>query len=153
MLVRVIIVLASVLAAGPSSAEQLNPDAAKRFVIGKLFAFNCFEGTRGAGRIYSDGSVAGSIQLRGAGPVRFVTLPAGTVREKSGAVCASVRGLPIEPCFDVNRTNTYSFRGSVSGLNFAYCDFTRTHPVSRATAQFRRPLSIHAAAVSVAESD
>jgi hypothetical protein len=36
-----------------------------------------------------------------------------------------VRGLPIEPCFNVNRVTEASFRGSISGMNFAYCDFTR----------------------------
>ena len=54
----------------PAWSGELSPDEARRFVVGKLFAFNCFEGTRGAGRIQSDGSVVGSIQLRGAGPVR-----------------------------------------------------------------------------------
>ena len=32
--------------------------------------------------------------------------------------------LPIEPCFNINRTDAQSFRGSISGLDFAYCDFT-----------------------------
>jgi len=158
MLARSVIVAALVLAAGPVAAEQLNPDSARRFVVGKMFAFNCFEGTRGAGRIYGDGSVAGTIQLRGNGPVRFVTLPAGTLREKSGAVCASVRGMPFEPCFNLNRTDHHSFRGSVSGLGFAYCDFTRRNtraPVVRTTwrAQPSRPLAIHAASASASASE
>jgi hypothetical protein len=42
-----------------------------------LFAFNCFDGSRGAGRIHGDGSVIGTIQFRGAGPARMVSLPAG----------------------------------------------------------------------------
>ena len=72
----------------------MKPEEARRFIAGKLFAFNCFEGTRGAGRIYADGSVSGSIQFGGSGPVRNVRLPA-------------------------------SFRGSISGLGFAYCEFNR----------------------------
>jgi hypothetical protein len=56
------------LAAGSACAETLTPDAAQHFVTGKLFAFNCFDGSRGAGRIYGDGSVTGTIQFRGAGP-------------------------------------------------------------------------------------
>jgi hypothetical protein len=43
--------------AGSACAESLTPDAARRFVAGKLFAFNCFDGSRGEGRIYDDGSV------------------------------------------------------------------------------------------------
>ena len=42
-------------------AEQLNVEAARQFVVGKLFAFNCFEGTHGAGRVYMDGSVASTV--------------------------------------------------------------------------------------------
>ena len=35
------------------------------------------------------------------------------------------RGLPFEPCFNLDRTSQVSFRGSVSGLGFAYCNFTK----------------------------
>ena len=35
--------------------------------------------------------------------------------------------MPIEPCFNVDQTDPESFRGSVSGLGFAYCDFTRSN--------------------------
>jgi hypothetical protein len=112
-------------AAAPVLAESMNADEAKRFVAGKMFSFNCFEGTRGAGRIMADGSVAGSIQLAGAGPTRYVQLPANTLRVKGEAVCASLKGMVFEPCFNLVKTNTNSFRGSVSGLGFAYCDFVR----------------------------
>jgi len=60
------------VAEGAARAEILTPEAASRFVAGKLFAFNCFDGSRGAGRIYGDGSVIGTIQFRGSGPVRAV---------------------------------------------------------------------------------
>src|SRR5262245_7188968 len=103
MSVRLAIVVAVLAAVAPATAEQLNADAARNFIAGKLFAFNCFDGTRGAGRIYSDGSAIGSIQIKGNGPVRHVALPAGTLRVKGQSYCASLRGLPIEPCFNVNR--------------------------------------------------
>ena len=103
----------------------MNADMARRFVAGKTFVYNCFDGTKGAGRIYSDGSVAGSIQLRGSGPMRFVTLPAGTLRVKGQSYCAALRGLPFEPCFNLDRSSERSFRGAVAGFNFAYCDFNR----------------------------
>jgi hypothetical protein len=36
--------------------------------------------------------------------------------------------MPFEPCFNLDRTNANSFRGSITGLGFAYCDFTRRVP-------------------------
>src|SRR5437899_3713846 len=125
MIARVAIVVVSLLAAVSARAEVLSPEAARRFVTGKLFAFNCFDGSRGAGRIYGDGSVVGTIQFQGVGPVEWVSLPSGTLKVKGEAVCASLNRLPIEPCFNLNRIDDQSFRGSISGLDFAYCDFTR----------------------------
>jgi len=148
---RSALVLAALLAGtGSIAAEQLNVEAARQFVVGKLFAFNCFEGTRGAGRIYSDGSVAGTIQFGGSGPVRYVVLPPNTVRQQGQAVCASVAGVPFQPCFNVDRTDAQSFRGSVAGLRLAYCDFTRrtSRPLaSHPAAGGKSPLAIHAAAM------
>src|SRR5215475_14918093 len=123
MIARFAVVVATLLAASLAYAETLSPDAARRFVAGKLFAFNCFDGSRGAGRIYGDGSVIGTVQLRGTGPVRSVWLPAGTLRVRGEAWCASLRGMAFEPCFRLEKTTERSFRGS--WLGFAYCDFTR----------------------------
>ena len=117
-----LLLLASV---APAHAEPMNAQEARHFVIGKLFSYTCFEGTRGAGRIYPDGSVAGSIQLRGKGPVRYVRLPPNTLQVKGESVCASVKGLPFDPCFTLNKTSHTSFRGAIYGLSFAYCEFER----------------------------
>ena len=125
MFVRIVVVLAGLLAAAPAWAGDLKGEDARRFIAGKTFAFHCFEGTSGAGRIYHDGSVAGSIRFGGNGPSRYVTLPAGTLRMRGETWCASMRGLMFEPCFDLVRTDPISFRGAVSGLGFAYCNFTR----------------------------
>jgi hypothetical protein len=113
------------LAAAPAFAGDMSAEEARRFVIGKLFSYTCFEGTRGQGRVMSDGSVVGSIQFQGAGQVRYAALPAGTLQVKGEAVCAQVRGLPVQPCFNLNRIDENSFRGSISGLGFASCEFTR----------------------------
>ena len=113
------------LTAVPALAGEMNYDEARRFVVGKVFSYTCFEGTRGQGRVLADGSVVGSIQFQGSGPVRYAHLPAGTLRPKGGAVCASLRGLPMEPCFRVERTSDASFRGSISSLSFMSCEFTR----------------------------
>ena len=154
---RVTLVLAAVAGTlagvGSAAAEQLNYEAARQFVAGKLFAFTCFEGTRGAGRIYGDGSVAGNVQFGGSGPVRFVVLPAGTVRPQGDQACAAVNGVPFQPCFDVDKTDQQSFRGSLSSLHFAYCDFTRRIAPARNTTIHttegpRTPLAIHAAAMA-----
>jgi hypothetical protein len=128
MSVRVAIVAAVLLVAGSALAEPLDADSARRFVIGRTFAYSCFDGSRGSGQIQSDLSVAGTIQIKGTGPVRFVFLPPGTLKVKGQNVCASVRGVPFEPCFNVERTDPNSFRGSVQGFNFAFCDFTRRTP-------------------------
>lgn len=124
-MVRRAALLVGLLAAVPAVAGEMNADEARRFVIGKMFSYTCFEGTRGQGRVHSDGSVVGSIQFRGQGQVRYAALPPGTLRVKGESVCASLRGLPMEPCFNLERTSEVSFRGSVSGLGFAYCEFTR----------------------------
>lgn len=139
MIARFAIVVAALLAGGSASAETLTADAARRFVTGKLFAFNCFDGSRGAGRIYGDGSVIGTIQIRGSGPVRSVWLPAGTLRVRGESVCASLQGMPFEPCFTLERRDERSFRGSVSGLGFAYCDFTRRVSVAGMTTRRHSP--------------
>ena len=58
----------------------MRADEARQFIAGKHFAYSCFDGTTGNGRIYADGSVAGYIQPGGSGPRRYVVLPTGTLR-------------------------------------------------------------------------
>src|SRR6202043_3342106 len=124
MIARLVALLV-LLAASPAMAQTMNAEVAKRFVTGKLFAFNCIDGSRGLGRIYADGSVIGTIQYNGSGPVRSIWLPPATLRVKGEAICASLKGLSFEPCFNLSRTGEQSFRGSVSGMGMiAYCDFT-----------------------------
>jgi len=128
MLVRVsrlALVLAGLFSAFPVKAEELRATEARLFIAGKHFAYRCFDGTTGNGRIYGDGSVAGYIQIGGTGPKRYVVLPTGTLRVHGDQYCASLRGIPFEPCFNLVRTSSISFRGSVSGLGFAYCDFQK----------------------------
>jgi hypothetical protein len=107
----------------PAVAGQMNAEEAKRFVTGKVFTFTCFDGTRGAGRILDDMGALGSVQFSGSGPVRHVRLPGNTLQIRGQAVCASLRGIPFEPCFNLDKQDEVSFRGSVSGMGFAYCDF------------------------------
>jgi hypothetical protein len=133
MLRRVAVVCACVFAAGISAtslalAEELGPEQARAFVVGKLFSYSCFEGTAGSGRIFADGSVIGTIKFRGQGETRFATLPAGTIKVDGGSMCAHLPGLPITPCFRVEKLSYRSFRGSVAGLGFAYCDFYQRNP-------------------------
>jgi hypothetical protein len=107
----------------PALAGMMNADEARKFVSGKVFVFNCFDGTRGTGRILDDMGAAGSIQFSGAGPIRNVRLPGNTLQVRGQAVCASIKGLPFEPCFNLDKRDDRTFRGSVSGMGFAYCDF------------------------------
>jgi len=128
MLLRVAVVFACLFGAGSAIAEELGPEQARAFVIGKLFSYTCFEGTAGVGRIFPDGSVVGTIRIRGQGQTRFAALPAGTITVDGGAMCAHLSGLPITPCFRVQKLDYRSFRGSLSGLGFAYCDFYQRNP-------------------------
>jgi hypothetical protein len=128
----------------PALAGMMNADEARRFVAGKVFAFTCFDGTRGAGRVLDDFGAAGSIQFSGAGPMRHVRLPGNTLQIRGQAICASIKGLPFEPCFNLDKRDERSFRGSVSGMGFAYCDFRHQGAsqmlMARAVA---RPRSLH----------
>jgi hypothetical protein len=125
---------AGILGTGWAAAEDLAPEQASAFVVGKLFSYTCFEGTAGIGRIFPDGSVVGTIRIRGEGETRFAALSPGTIRVDGPAICAHLSGLLITPCFRVQKIDNRSFRGSVAGLDFAYCDFyqrsPRTHLVS-----------------------
>jgi hypothetical protein len=107
----------------PAMAGMMNADEARKFVAGKVFAFTCFDGTRGAGRILDDMGAAGAVQFAGAGPVRHLRLPGNTLQVRGQAICAAIKGIPFEPCFNLDKKDERSFRGSVSGMGFAYCDF------------------------------
>jgi len=107
----------------PALGAEMNATEARKFVVGKIFSFTCFDGTRGAGRVFDDGSAAGSIQFGGSGPTRYMRLPVNTVQTRGESVCASLKGLPFSPCFNLDRRDERSFRGAVSGMGFAYCDF------------------------------
>jgi hypothetical protein len=107
----------------PAYAGMMNADEARKFVAGRVFTFTCFDGTKGAGRILEDMGAAGSIQFSGSGPIHRVRLPGNTLQIRGQSVCASIKGVPFEPCFNLDKTGDRSFRGSVSGMSFAYCDF------------------------------
>ena len=128
----------------PVLAGSMNADEARRFVSGKVFAFTCFDGTRGAGRILDDLGAAGSVQFSGSGPIRHVRLPGNTLQIRGQAVCASIKGLPFEPCFNLDKRDDRSFRGSVSGMGFAYCDFRHQGASQMLMARsVARPRSLH----------
>ena len=61
-------------------------------------------------------------------------------------MCASLQGMPFEPCFNLEKMNERSFRGSVAGLGFAYCDFTRRVSIAGVGLRSRSsaPLSLQA---------
>jgi hypothetical protein len=107
----------------PALAGMMSADEARKFVIGKVFTFTCFDGTRGAGRVLEDMGALGAVQFNGSGPVRHLRLPVNTLQIRGQAVCAAIHGLPFEPCFNLDKKDEVSFRGSVSGMSFAYCDF------------------------------
>src|SRR5690606_31335722 len=146
VMVRGFVAAGVLLCAVPALAGEMTAEQAQRFVIGKYFTYNCFEGTRGGGRVHADGSAVGTIPIRGDGPVRHARMPPGTLQVRGERVCASVRGLPIEPCFNLEQISESSFRGAVSGLGFAYCEFTRRGGSKVNVASGKRPVSLSATA-------
>jgi hypothetical protein len=139
-LVRVIAVMAGLATTMPAVAREMTASEARQFVVGRVFRYTCFDGTDGEARVLSDGSVVGSIRFRSDERTRYAVLPAGTLKVEGAQICASLHGL--KPCFYLERTDANSFRGSVSGLGFAYCDFTRqtrAHVLSRGPPLQLRP--------------
>src|SRR6185437_10004280 len=126
------------------AGQMMNAEEARKFVSGKVFSFICFDGTRGAGRILDDGGASGAVQFSGSGPMRHIRLPGNTLQVHGQAVCASIKGIPFEPCFNLDKKDDRNFRGSVSGMGFAYCDFRHqgATQMMMARAVARRPRSL-----------
>jgi len=146
MLARFVLgaVTAGAVIAPALAGQMMDADEARRFVAGKVFAFTCFDGTRGAGRVFEDGGAAGALQFSGAGPVRHMRLPGNTLQVRGQAVCASIKGIPFEPCFNLDKKDERNFRGSVSGMGFAYCDFRHQGAAQMLMARaVARPRSLH----------
>jgi len=122
MVPRHAIGIVSLLAFSPALAENFDAEAARQFMAGKLFAFTCADGTRGAARIYDDGSLIGTVQFQGSEQPRPIWLPAETLKFTGETVCGSLNRREL--CFALSKTSDQSFRASVTGLDFAYCDFT-----------------------------
>jgi hypothetical protein len=123
---RVIAIALAVSAASPALAQEImNASVAQKFVAGKLFSYVCFDGTEGSGKIFADGSAVGTIKPMGRGEERYMRLPAGTLFIQEERVCASLRGLPFQPCFNLVKTSETGFRGSIAGMSFMYCEFER----------------------------
>jgi hypothetical protein len=147
MLARFVLgaITAGALVAPALAGQMMNAEEARKFVAGKVFAFTCFDGTRGAGRVLDDMGAAGAVQFSGAGPLRHLRLPGNTLQIRGQAVCASIKGVPFEPCFDLDKQDERSFRGSVSGMAFAYCDFHHQGAAQMLMARaVARPRSLHA---------
>jgi hypothetical protein len=126
--------IATAIFATSASAENLSAKQARMFVAGKMFSYQCFDGTTGVGRINNDGSAAGTIRVAGKDPTRYIRLPVNSLYESGEQICASLKGLPFTPCFNLTKTSEFSFRGAVSGMGFMYCDFVRGgRPVTKRT--------------------
>ena len=125
LLKQPILAAALLFAASGAQAQTMTAEQAKEFVAGGLFSYRCFDGTHGAGRIFTDGSASGSIRVMGRGQTRFMHLPPNTLYLAGAQVCARLKGLPFEPCFNLVKTGADSFRGSLSHMSFMYCDFNK----------------------------
>lgn len=124
--VRLAAIALALTAGSPAAGQEfMTASVAQKFVAGKLFSYTCFDGTEGSGRIFADGSATGTIKPMGRGEERHMRLPAGTLFVQDERVCASLRGLPFQPCFNLVKTSNTGFRGSIAGLSFMYCEFER----------------------------
>ena len=83
-------------AIAPALAGSMSAEEARRFVSGKIFAFTCFDGTRGAGRILDDMGVSGAVQFSGSGPFRRVRLPGNTLQIRGQA--SKLNGVGLARC-------------------------------------------------------
>src|SRR5262249_17831086 len=92
---------------------------------------------------YGDGSVIGTIQFRGAGPVRTVWLPAGTLRDRGGGGGASLQGMAVGAWFSVGKVGGGRLPGPWVGVCF--CGFTPPLNVARLGRHPHAPLSLEAA--------
>ena len=77
---RVVVVVAGLASTFPATAGEMTANEAKHFVVEKLFSYACFDGTRGTARVHADGSVDGSIQVRGEWLPHYGRMPLGTLR-------------------------------------------------------------------------
>ena len=148
MRVRVAVLCAHVLMALSAVAEELGPEQARAFVVGKSFAYSCFDGTAGMGRIMADGSVVGTITPGGRGETKLATLPPGTIKS-DGTLCAPICTACQLSLASRCRKNpiTKAFAGSIAGLDFAYCDFYQRNPPTQLMSSLSKP-----AATSIATS-
>jgi len=80
---------------GPVRAEKLNAATAQHFVLGKLFAFACFDGSRGAGRVLATAQLLAPCSSAVRDRNYSVWLPAGTLKVKGETVYASLYGIPL----------------------------------------------------------
>src|SRR5262245_12431398 len=115
-MLRIIAVMAGLAIAIPAIAGEMTATEARKFVLGRLFTYTCFDGTRGMARVHDDGSVEGFIQIRGTGLTHYGTMPVGTLRADGGRVCASFPHSILQPCFYLERNNATRFRGSILGM-------------------------------------
>ena len=90
-MVRAVALAAGLMTALPALAGEMTASEARQFVVGKLFSYTCFDGTRGVARVHADGSVDGSIQPAGAALARYGTMPVGTLEGCCDSSAGSAR--------------------------------------------------------------
>ena len=56
-------------------------------------------------------------------------------------MCAHLSGLFFTPCFRVQKIDYRSFRGSLSGMGFAYCDFYQRNTRSQLISGLETPVA------------
>src|SRR5262245_32926516 len=94
--------------------------------------------------MYSLGTAAKATGKAKSSILRAIKSGRLSATRKDGAVCASLKGLLWEPCFHLVQTDAKSFRGSIRGLDFAYCSFTAHNPGTKTAPARSGPLPLGA---------
>jgi hypothetical protein len=126
-----------ILGAGWAAAEDLGPEQARAFVVGKVFSYTCFEGTSGVGRIFPDGSVVGTIRIRSEGETRFAALPPGTIRRTVRRCARTCRAYRLRRASGCKRSTTEA--SAVQSLDWILPIATSINPVCDRTLSAARP--------------
>jgi hypothetical protein len=122
MLVRTLAVVAIYILFTPAFAEQLAPEEATQFILGKKWIYNCVEGTKGSGTFNLDGSATADFESLGFR--HSMKFPSGTLHTENGSLCMP----PIfghDVCFKINKIDTKHWVGSSSLplTSWFKCDF------------------------------
>ena len=122
MCLRKLAVVGAFMLITPAFAQDLTPEQATQFILGKKWFFTCVDGTKGSGTFNRNGSATTDFRSRGITNTR--KFPAGSIHPGSGSLCMpAIFGLDV--CFKVHKIDTEHWVGSSAFVLTSWfkCDF------------------------------